>query len=138
MIKLKRGKFFRDQVVIWTDVQQVAEAVGSSDGKLGRIVQSWIKKPARAVQLEIGHKGIPICHRSPGSSPCVLVEAGQAERIRNQCRARHVCPGHYSIRDLLRIEGLAVEKQFSVEFARAPAIHHRAHVCLSCPEQIRD
>src|SRR5215472_10083811 len=90
------------------------------------------------MQFEIRHKGVPVCYGSPSAGPRMLIKAGETERIRDQRGAGYVRAGHHSVGDLLRIEGLTVEKQLRVKFPRPPSVKYRSDVCLRGSQQRRN
>src|SRR5690349_24119034 len=63
--------------------------------------------------------------------PGVQIDAPEPKSWRDQAGARYIRAGDRAIRHLLRIEGLAVEDQFGVEFSRTPAVEHRPHSVLA-------
>ena len=58
------------------------------------------------------------------------VHSTEAESRRNQRRARDVGARNDAVRDLLRIECLAVEDQLGIELSRAPAVEYRPDLRL--------
>src|SRR5947207_529806 len=95
-----------------------------SNGELVGIVQTFIKECSNAMHLEGSDESIPIRHRSPPASPGMQIVASQPARIGQQRSARNVRAGYDTIGDLLRVKGLAVEEQLSIEFARPPTLQN--------------
>src|SRR5689334_1906959 len=102
-------------------MRKIAESVRSGDRELSGIVEPWIEEAALSVHLEVRDEGVPVAQGAPCAGPRVLIEAGETVRIRNQRSTRNVRAGEHAVRDLLRIERLAVEEQLGVELARPPA-----------------
>ena len=103
----------------------MTEAVSGGDGKLDRIIQARIDKRPLAVQLQIGHKGVPVNDRPPGAGPGMQVHARQPERGRNEGRCRLT----------VWAKSLAVQDQLAIEFARPPTGEDGAHGRLIDPQQ---
>src|SRR6185437_2012252 len=117
--ELQSRKLARDPVIVGRAILvEIREAVCSGNREPGRIIQPGIVKPPVPAHLEHGYERIPVCDGAPGSAPRVLVESGQAVRIRNECRTRDVGTRHDPIRHLPSIEGLSVEEYLGVELAR--------------------
>src|SRR5437868_4600654 len=95
-----------------------------SNGELVGIVQTFIKERADAMHLEGSHESVPIRHRSPPAGPGMQIVAGQPARVGQQRSARNVGAGYDTIGDLLWVEGLAVEEQLSIKFARSPTLQN--------------
>src|SRR5262249_16626286 len=124
LIELKRRKFLGDKIIIRTNVRQVSQFVRSRNRKLGGVVQTRIKEPAFAMHFQVGHERIPVSDRSPRASPGVLVEARQPEGVWNQRRARDIRASDNAIRDLLRIERFAIQKDLGIKFSWSPTAEH--------------
>src|SRR5579884_2168245 len=99
LIELERLQLRRNQVIIRTDMRQVAESVRRRDRKLSGVVQPMIPKSSLAVHLQSGHERVPVRYRTP-AGPGMEVNAAEAERGRNERRTRHVCAGDHAIGDL--------------------------------------
>ena len=96
------------------------------DRELRRVVQARVEERALAVHLQVRDERVPVRDRAP-AGPGVQVDAGQAERRRDQRRRRLA----------VRTERLAVEEQLGVELARPPGVEHLAHRRLVDAEQRR-
>src|SRR6185503_1514284 len=106
----------------------VSEVIGSSDRILLRIVQSRIEEGSFAVHLQIRDKRIPVTDRAPSAGPGVQVHPGLAESWRDQG-----CGGF-----TVRTKRFAVEVEFGVELARAPAHKDFFHCRDICMQKIRN
>src|SRR5215831_15993813 len=105
----------------------MTETISGGDGKLGRVIEAWIEECADSMHFDSGDEGVPVAHGAPRPGPGVLVVAGKAECVRYHGGARHIRTGHYTVRYLLRVERLPVQKQFRIELARSPAAEHSAY-----------
>ena len=135
--ELKGLKLRRDQVIVRGDMWQIAEPVCRGDRELRCIIQARIPEPARSVQFEVRDERVPVRHGSP-AGPGVQIDAAEAKSRRDQCGARHIRSRNLTVCDLLRIEGLAVEEQFGIEFSRTPAGDHRPHRVLADGQEARN
>jgi hypothetical protein len=120
LIKVERRQFRGDQIGL---AAHMTEAVSGGDGKLDRIIQARIDKRPLAVQLQIGHKGVPVNDRPPGAGPGMQVHARQPERGRNEGRCRLT----------VWAKSLAVQDQLAIEFARPPTGEDGVHGRLIRP-----
>src|SRR5262245_24747703 len=122
LIEMQRCKFCGGLI---GSASHVSETVPRSDRKFYRIIQARIIEGPFAVHLQVGHKGIPMCHRPP-AGPRVEVDACETESGRNQCR------GGLSIRP----ESFAVEEKLGVEFPRPPTGERRPDGRYIDPQEI--
>src|SRR5579859_1260826 len=122
LIKMKRRELGSDQVRF---VANIAEAVARGDRELRGVRKALIEEITLAVHFEIGDESVPVSDRAP-TRPGVQVDARQTKRGGNQ-HGRGLS---------VRAEGFAVEKQFSIEVARPPAIEHFAYRGLVGTEKI--
>src|SRR5207302_10030082 len=95
--QLQGGQFRGDEIVVWIDVWQVPKAMCSRDGELRSVVESRIEEPALAMQLEVGHKGIPVRHRTP-ANPRMQIHSAQAKRGRNERSSRNILACDHAVR----------------------------------------
>src|SRR5579859_1437746 len=124
LIKMKRRELGSDQVRF---VANIAEAVARGDRELRGVRKALIEEITLAVHFEIGDESVPVSDRAP-ARPSVQVDASETKRRGNQ-HGRGLS---------VRAEGFAIQKQFSIEVAGAPAIEHFANGLLVRAENIGD
>src|SRR5262249_51350485 len=126
LIEVQRRELARDLVIIGREVLvEVVEAVRGGDREPARILQTGIEEPTLAMHFQCRDERVPVSDRSPSSGPGVLVEAGQAERVRYQCRSGNTGACNDAVGDLPRVESFSIEKDFRVKFSRTPTLQYR-------------